>query len=93
VTLETNVPLDHQLDEFGVVEPEPKALIGFLKALEFTTLTRRIAGDLEADAGEIEPVEVTFKGWPPEGAEVDELGAPKDDDAANGGASGLFGRC
>jgi DNA polymerase-1 len=29
VTLETNVPLDHQLDEFGVVEPEPKALIGF----------------------------------------------------------------
>jgi DNA polymerase-1 len=88
VTLETNVPLDHQLDEFGVVEPEPKALIGFLKALEFTTLTRRIAGDLEADAGEIEPVEVTFKGWPPEGAEVDELGAPKDDDAANGGASG-----
>jgi DNA polymerase-1 len=87
VTLETNVPLDHQLDEFGVVEPEPKALIGFLKALEFTTLTRRIAADLEADAGEIEPVEVTFKGWPPEGAEVDELGAPKDDDAANGGAS------
>jgi DNA polymerase-1 len=87
VTLETNVPLDHQLDEFGVVEPEPKALIGFLKALEFTTLTRRIAGDLEADAGEIEPVEVTFKGWPPEGAEVDELGTPKDDAAANGGAS------
>jgi DNA polymerase-1 len=87
VTLETNVPLDHQLDEFGVVEPEPKALIGFLKALEFTTLTRRIAGDLEADAGEIEPVEVTFKGWPPEGAEVDELGAAKDDGAKDDGAT------
>ena len=77
VTLKTDVPLDHQLDEFGVIEPEPKALIGFLKALEFTTLTRRIAGDLDADASEIEPVEVTFKGWPPEGEAVDELGAAK----------------
>ncbi len=77
VTLKTDVPLDHQLDEFGVVEPDPKPLIGFLKALEFTSLTRRIAGDLDADANEIEPVEVTFKGWPPEGADVDELGAER----------------
>jgi len=82
VTLKTDVPLDHELDEFGVIEPEAKALIGFLKALEFTTLTRRIAGDLDADAGEIEPVEVTFKGWPPEGEAVDELGAAKPQAAA-----------
>ena len=83
VILKTDVPLDHELDEFGVIEPDPKALIGFLKALEFTTLTRRIAGDMDADANEIEPVEVTFKGWPPEGAEVDELGAEKPQQAAS----------
>ena len=82
VTLKTDVPLDHELDEFGVIEPDPKPLIGFLKALEFTTLTRRIAGDLDADAGEIEPVAVTFKGWPPEGEAVDELGAAKPQAAA-----------
>ncbi len=82
VTLKTDVPLDHQLDEFGVIEPDAKALIGFLKALEFTTLTRRIAGDLDADAGGIEPVEVTFKGWPPDGTAVDELGADKPQAAA-----------
>jgi DNA polymerase-1 len=82
VTLKTDVPLDHELDEFGVIEPDPKPLIGFLKALEFTTLTRRIAGDLDADAGEIEPVAVSFKGWPPEGEAVDELGAAKPQAAA-----------
>jgi len=92
VTLKTDVPLDHQLDEFGVVEPDPKSLIGFLKTLEFTSLTRRIAGDLDADANEIEPVEVTFKGWPPEGSEVDELGAerqPSSDPASASAAPSL----
>jgi DNA polymerase-1 len=91
VILKTDVPVDHELDEFGVIDPEPKALIGFLKALEFTTLTRRIAGDLDADANEIEPVEVSFKGWPPDGAEVDELGAEKPQEAASPAAPGATG--
>jgi DNA polymerase I len=80
VTLKTDVPLEHELDEFGVIEPDAKHLIGFLKSLEFTSLTRRIAGDIDANANEIEPIEVTIKGWPPEGAAVDELGAPKHDE-------------
>ncbi len=78
VILKTDVAVDHPLEDFGVVEPEAKTLIGFLKALEFNTLIRRVSGELEANAADIEPIEVTFTGWPPEGHMVDELGAPAD---------------
>ncbi len=67
VTLKDDVEVEAPIDDFAVTNPDPVELIGFLKALEFTSLTRRIASELEADAGEIEPVEVTFRGWPPEG--------------------------
>ena len=65
VELKCDVPVDTPLDDFGVVEPDAKALVGFLKAMEFTTLTRRIASDLDADASEIEQVPVLVEGWPP----------------------------
>ncbi len=67
VTLKDDVEVENPIDDFAVTNPDPVQLIGFLKALEFTSLTRRIASELEADASEIESVEVTFKGWPPEG--------------------------
>ena len=35
--------------------PEPKTLIGFLKALQLTTLTKRVAEVYDVDAAEIEP--------------------------------------
>ncbi len=69
VTLKDDVEVETPIDDFAVTSPDPAQLVGFLKALEFTTLTRRIASDIEADASAIEPVEVTFKGWPPEGGE------------------------
>ena len=74
VILKTDVAVDHPIEDFGVVEPEAKILIGFLKALDFNTLIRRVAGDFEASAADIEPIEVTFAGWPPAGTAVDELG-------------------
>ncbi len=55
VTLKRDVPLDVPLDDIAVVEPEGKKLIAFLKAMEFTTLTRRVAEAYEIDAGAIEP--------------------------------------
>ncbi len=76
VILKADVDVDHPIEDFGVVEPEAKTLIGFLKALDFNTLLRRVSGDFEANAADIEPAEVTFTGWPPDGAELDELGAP-----------------
>jgi len=54
VSLRTDVPLEMQLDQL-VLEPQdgPK-LVAFLKAMEFTTLTRRVAEATGAEAGEIE---------------------------------------
>ncbi|MFP3945176.1 MAG: DNA polymerase I, partial [Alphaproteobacteria bacterium] len=55
VTLDRDVPLEVPLADLRVVEPEAKTLIGFLKAMEFSGLTNRVATALEAEADEIEP--------------------------------------
>src|ERR1700726_2320941 len=58
VLLDNNVELEVPLDELAVHEPDARKLIAFLKAMEFSTLTRRVAeysqidpADVEADAG------------------------------------------
>lgn len=58
VTLKNDVPLDVDLDGL-VLEPQngPK-LIGFLKAMEFTSLTRRVAEATDTDASAVEPCHV-----------------------------------
>jgi DNA polymerase-1 len=66
VTLDDHVPLEHPVDAFAVDTPKASELIGFLKALEFTTITRRVATDLDADIAAIDPVPVEIKYWPPE---------------------------
>ena len=67
VELKCDVPVDTPIEDFGVAVPDAKTLVGFLKAMEFTTLTRRIASELDADAAEIEGVPVLVEGWPPGG--------------------------
>ena len=54
MTLDQNVPLDVAVDELAVHEPDYKHLIAFLKAMEFTTITRRIAEKSGIDASAIE---------------------------------------
>lgn len=79
VTLKTDVPVEVPLEELGVTTPEARDLIGFLKAMEFTTLTNRVAGEIDANASEIEPIEVEITHWqPPEPEPVAETngGAP-----------------
>ncbi len=58
VLLDDKVALDVPLDDLAVHEPDARKLIAFLKAMEFSTLTRRVAdysqidpSDVEADAG------------------------------------------
>ena len=58
VLLDDKVELDVPLDDLAVHEPDARKLIAFLKAMEFSTLTRRVAeysqidpADVEADAG------------------------------------------
>ncbi|MDO8876030.1 MAG: 5'-3' exonuclease H3TH domain-containing protein, partial [Pseudolabrys sp.] len=41
VTLDQNVPLEVAVDDLAVHEPDYKNLIAFLKAMEFSTITRR----------------------------------------------------
>jgi DNA polymerase I len=55
VTLDTRVPLDVPLADIAVHDPDAKRLIAFLKAMEFTSLTRRVAEFSGADPAEIEP--------------------------------------
>jgi DNA polymerase-1 len=76
VTLDQNVPVDHKLDTFLVDEPRASDLIGFCKTMEFSSLMRRVAADLSADAAAIDPIPVEVKGWPPEGGEAAPAPAP-----------------
>ncbi len=63
VTLEQNVPVEVPLADFGITDPDPKELIGFLKAMEFTTLTKRVSSELDMDATEVAAIDVPIKHW------------------------------
>src|SRR5215208_1036456 len=55
VTLDQNVKLEVPVEDLAVHEPDYKNLVAFLKAMEFSTLTRRVAEKSGIDANEIEP--------------------------------------
>jgi DNA polymerase I len=57
VTLDRHVKLDVPLGDLAVHNPDYRRLVAFLKAMEFTTLTRRIAEATSLDPGQIEPEE------------------------------------
>ena len=46
VKLDDAVPVDHAISEFAVRDPDPSALVPFLKTMEFATLLRRAAAKL-----------------------------------------------
>jgi DNA polymerase-1 len=46
VTLDGNVPLTVPIERLGLQEPDAGALLGFMREMEFTTLTKRIAEGL-----------------------------------------------
>ena len=68
--LKQDVPVDVGLDKLGVRTPDPERLVAFCKAMEFTTITRRVAEAAGIDAGKVVPADVPLKFWPPEGADV-----------------------
>jgi DNA polymerase-1 len=55
VTLEQNVDLEVPVADLAVHDPDYKNLIAFLKAMEFSTLTRRVVEQSGVDASAIEP--------------------------------------
>lgn len=88
VELRTDVPLDMDLEAL-VLEPQdgPK-LIAFLKAMEFTTLTRRVAEACGTDAAVIDAATVPVEwGDQARGPDLDAGDAPVEPGAASTSAS------
>jgi DNA polymerase-1 len=54
VLLDDKVKLEVPLDELAVHEPDARKLIAFLKAMEFSTLTRRVAEYSQIDPTDVE---------------------------------------
>jgi DNA polymerase-1 len=65
VTLDQNVPLEVMVDALVVHEPDYTHLIAFLKAMEFSTITRRVAEKSGIDASAIEADVTLSAGHPP----------------------------
>jgi DNA polymerase I len=55
VTLDSKVKLEVPLAELAVHERDDRSLIAYLKAMEFTTLVRRVAEATGIDASQVEP--------------------------------------
>ncbi|MFU8779379.1 MAG: 5'-3' exonuclease, partial [Roseovarius sp.] len=54
VLLDENAPVPVPLDELGLNDLDARRLIAFFKAMEFTTITKRVATDYGIDINEVE---------------------------------------
>ncbi len=63
VTLDRNVPVITPIEDLTVADVDGVRLVGFLKGMEFTTLTNRVARETGAEAALIDPVPVVVDGW------------------------------
>ena len=61
VCLKTDITLPFKSNELVLTPPEPDKLIGFLKEMEFKTLTQRIAKSLDVSPDDIQPTADTPK--------------------------------
>jgi DNA polymerase-1 len=75
VTLDDRVKLDVPIGDLAVHEPDHKRLVAFLKAMEFNSLTRRVAEFASIDVGAIEP-DATLAGGTRPASEDDSTTAP-----------------
>lgn len=89
VTLDQNVPLEVPVEDLAVHEPDYKHLVAFLKAMEFSTITRRIADKTGLDASQIDADAKLVAGAAPKSAAAPQLdlGPPPTPKKAAGNAS------
>ena len=73
VQLDCETPLDFTLDDLEVKDPDPDTLLGFLKEMEFRTLTKRISDALGVEAPVIP--DTTPEGADPGGEDAPEMPA------------------
>ena len=79
VQLEMNMPLDVSIDRLAIHQPDLRNLVSFLKAMELTTITRRVGELYRIDIGSIEP-DPRLVG---EGARIDRRGMSEEARAAH----------
>lgn len=81
VTLKRDVPLDVPIEDLAVQPLNGPRLVSFLKAMEFTTLTRRVAEATETVTAEVEAsTSITVKNWTsPVPSDADGAGAQPSD--------------
>ncbi|MCC8234655.1 DNA polymerase I [Pinisolibacter aquiterrae] len=68
VTLDRAVPVETPVEDLAVAEIDGPRLVAFLKAMEFGSLTRRVAEATGAVAEAIDPATVPVTHWPPASA-------------------------
>src|SRR6201995_589441 len=83
VLLDDKVKLDVALDDLAVQEPDARKLIAFLKAMEFSTLTRRVAEYAQVDPSDIDAAAelkspFASKALPPDSPSTASLGGEPD---------------
>ncbi|MCO6184767.1 DNA polymerase I [Rhizobium sp. L1K21] len=77
VTLRTDTPVEVPISDFELHPQDGAKLIAFLKAMEFNTLTRRVAEATETDASAIEAAHVDVEwGADAHGPDLDKGDAP-----------------
>ncbi|WP_026380551.1 DNA polymerase I [Afifella pfennigii] len=96
VTLDDDVPLDVPLADLKVEALDGKKAIAFCRAMEFNTLTRRVAEKLGVEASEIEPASLVIEGWgeggggPAHGPDLQETPSGEEGTEAAGKAASHF---
>jgi len=82
VTLKTDTPLDIDLDGLKLEPQDGPKLIAFLKAMEFNTLTRRVAEATSTEVNEVEAADVEVEaGRKAHGPDLDAGTAPEPEPA------------
>ncbi len=67
VTLKRDVPLEHPIDLLGVRPIIGEQLIAYAKAMEFSTIIRRVSEATGVEPSKVAPAVVPVIHWPPEG--------------------------
>nr|WP_319384904.1 DNA polymerase I [uncultured Roseibium sp.] len=63
VTLKQDVPVEVPVGHLTVTDVDGPKAVGFLKAMGFSTLTKRVAEETGADLANVEPAEFQVPGW------------------------------
>ncbi|MEO0326958.1 MAG: DNA polymerase I [Pseudomonadota bacterium] len=63
VTLKQDVPLETRLDELQLEDANGPKLVAFLKAMEFTSITRKVAEVTDTDAGAVDADTIVVDGY------------------------------